>query len=431
MRVWRWLTRPFTAALVTGVADPPPPRAAWRTPDAFQHLSHYLPGTRIDVLVIGEIIAAIAIFAGTNSMLISANQAAGMPIGDGELLIVAAAAAAVPLLLREAWPLAAWRIAAVSMIFVVLLNQQVSDSPYPIGAVVMYLLVLYAVGVRCARHISVGVWLLSLLGMLIITPDGVVLLGAVMTAAALLFGYNVRVRRQAQRQVVEEEQRTEDERAARAVLEERSRIARELHDVVAHHMSVIAIQAEAAPIKAPADPEALKAELAAIRGTALAALTELRRVLGVLREGGNGPQTAPQPDVADIDQLLASSRAAGLAVTMTTSGRPPAPGGVGLATYRVLQESLSNALRHAPGATVRVHLAYHDDRLDLRVENDPPADRPTPPHSRGGQGLTGMRERVGAFGGTLTTGPTPAGGFSVAATIPYHFAPLTGSEPQP
>jgi signal transduction histidine kinase len=429
VRAWLALTRPFTAALVTGVADPPPPRARWRTPDAFQHLTLYLPISRIDVVIIGEIITALAIFAGTNSTLIAANDAApGTPIGDGELLFLASAAAAVPLVLRELWPLAAWRIALPSMLFVVsitdrIYNQSPGDgaNPYPVGAIITYLLVLYSVGVRCARHVSVGVWLLSFLGMLILTPGPIALLGAVMTAAALLFGYNVRVRRQAQRQVEEEEQRTEDERSARAVLEERSRIARELHDVVAHHMSVIAIQAEAAPIKAPADPEVLKAELAGIRGTALEALTELRRILGVLREGDEVLETAPQPDLAGIDQLLTSSRAAGLAVTMTTAGRPPpVPGGIGLAAYRVLQESLSNALRHAPGAAVRVQLAYHDDRLELRVENDPPPNhRSVPARTRGGQGLTGMRERVGAYGGALTTGPTAAGGFVVAATIPY------------
>jgi signal transduction histidine kinase len=310
----------------------------------------------------------------------------------------------------------------------VLLTEQVyaypggPPNPYPAGAVIMYLLVLYSVGVRCARHVSAGVWVLSLFAMLVLHPDPSIFLGAVMTAVPLLYGYNVRVRRQAQRQVAEEEQRTEDERAARAVLEERSRIARELHDVVAHHMSVIAIQAEAAPIKAPADPAVLKAELAGIRGTALEALTELRRILGVLREGDEAPQTAPQPDLAELDQLLASSRAAGLAVTMTTTGRLPATlGGIGLAAYRVLQESLSNALRHAPGAAVQVHLAYHDDRLSLRVENDPPPNHraAAPNRPRGGQGLTGMRERVGAFGGTLTTGPTPAGGFLVDATLPF------------
>lgn len=428
VRAAAWLVRPFHAALVTGEADPPTRKPEWRQPDAFQHLRHYLPFGRVDVVVIGEILTALAIFSGTLSQLNDANDRAGNPIGDGELLIVAALAAAVPVLLRELWPLAAWRIAFPSMVVVVLVAGAVNTypgapaNPYPAGAVLTYLLVLYAVGVRCPRPVSVGVWILTVLGMLILHPDPSLFLGAIMTAVALIFGYNVRVRRQAQRRVAEEERRTEDERSARAVLAERSRIARELHDVVAHHMSVIAIQAEAAPIKAPADPGVLKAELASIRGTALEALTELRRVLGVLREGEpeQAPETAPQPGLADLDELLASSRTAGLAVTLTTSGRPPPSlGGLGLTVYRVVQESLSNALRHAPGAAVRVYLGQENGHLRLRVVNDPPPPhRAGPTRSQGGQGLTGMRERVSAYGGRLTAGPTAEGGFAVAADLP-------------
>lgn len=434
------LARPFTSALVTGVADPPGRRPAWRTPEALQHLSRYLPAGSIDVVVLAEILTAIAILAGTNSLLISANQQAGTPVGDGELLILVAAAASLPLLLRDRWPLAAWRVAVPAMILVVAVTREAhaingggDANPYPPGAVLTYLLILYSVGVRCERRVSIGVWVVSVLGMWILHPTPSVFLGALMTGAALLYGYNVRVRRAAQRQVVEEEQRTEDERAARAVLEERSRIARELHDVVAHHMSVIAIQAEAAPIKAPEDPTVLKAELAGIRGTALEALAELRRVLGVLRNGDQAPETAPQPDLSNIDGLLASFRAAGLGVTVTTSGRPPPSlQGVGLTAYRVLQESLSNALRHAPGAAVRVHIDYRAGDLTLQVENGPPpAGHPRSPtgspeqsgaaaahRPRSGQGITGMRERVSAWGGTLTTGPTADGGFAVAATLP-------------
>ena len=134
--------------------------------------------------------------------------------------------------------------------------------------------------------------------------------------------------------------------------------------------------------------------------------------------------TAPQPDLSGLDQLLASARAAGLAVTLTTRGRiPGTAGGVGRTAYRILQESLSNALRHAPGAAVRVDLSYQDGpeeegQLSLRVENDPPPQPPVAPLRRGGQGLAGMRERVASDGGTLTTGPTPQGGFLVAATLP-------------
>jgi signal transduction histidine kinase len=438
VRAWTWLTRPFTAALMSGVADPPPRRPPeWRSPAALQHMAHYLPVSRIDVVVVGEIVTALAILSGMISLLNDANDRAGAPVADGEMLVLAAVATAMPVLLRELWPLAAWRLAVPAMIFVVAVTRQVytypgaPEHPYPAGAVIMYLLVLYSVGVRCPRHVSVGAWVVSVVGMLFLHPGPAIWLGAVMTGAALLFGYNVRVRRQAQRQVVEEEQRTEDERAARAVLQERSRIARELHDVVAHHMSVIAIQAEAAPIKAPDNAEVLKTELAGIRVTALQALAELRRTLGVLRNGEQAVETAPQPDLSGIEDLLARSRAAGQAVTLTVTGRPPAvSGGVGLAAYRVIQESLSNALRHAPGAAVHVHLAYHDSRLDLRVENDPPAAAgPVPARPRGGQGLAGMRERVGTFGGTLTVGPTAAGGFAVAASLPSGHSPVAPEQP--
>jgi signal transduction histidine kinase len=414
---------------VNGVADPPGPRPGWRRPAALQRLARHLPVSEVDIVVAAEVLLAFVVFAGTNSVLLSANPRAGTPVADGEMLILASLGASLPLLLRDLWPLAAWRVALPSMVVTVLVTERVysydgaPDNPYPVGAVVAYLLVLYSVGVRCPRQVSTGVWMISVLGMLILHPSPSLFLGALMSAAALLYGYNVRVRRQAQRRVVEQERRTEDERAARDVLEERSRIARELHDVVAHHMSVIAIQAEAAPIKAPADPEVLRAELAEIRATALEALTELRRILGVLREGDRAPATAPQPGLGDLDELLATSRAAGLAVTVTTSGRPaPAPSGVGLAAYRILQESLSNALRHAPGAAVRVHLDHRDGAIHLRVENDPPVRPAAVPRPRGGHGLTGMRERVGTVGGTLTTGPTPSGGFAVSAALPLDAA---------
>jgi signal transduction histidine kinase len=409
------LVLPFAAALVTGEADPPGPRPAWRHPRRLQLLTRVLPIARFDVVVAAEAVIAFFIFVGTLSQVSGGS-------GEGPVAALAALAASVPVLLRERWPLAAWRAALPFTVFVLLVTGQAyggDSGTYPAGAVIMYLLVLYAVGVRCPREVSLGVWAISVLTLFILNPDTSVYLGALMTGVALIYGYNVRVRRAAQRRAAEEEQRTEEERGAREVLEERSRIARELHDVVAHHMSVIAIQAEAAPIKAPDDPEALKRELAEIRLTALEALTELRRILGVLRQSSDTAGTAPQPGLADVDTLVASSRAAGQQVTLTTAGRPrPIPPGLGLTAYRILQESLSNALRHAPGAPVQVRLDYLDGELRLRVENEPAPQPPTAPRSRGGHGLAGMRERVGTAGGSLTTGPTDTGGFLVAATLP-------------
>ena len=193
------------------------------------------------------------------------------------------------------------------------------------------------------------------------TPQAVFL-----AAVPILLGVVVRVRRSGERQLEEQERRHSGERA---LLEERQPIARELHDVVAHHMSVIAIQAEAAPYKTADPPPELVESFGEIRASALAGLAELRRVLGVLRTGGQ--DTTPQPGLADLDALLDSARSGGVSVTVTRSGNPVTlPEGVDLSAYRIVQEALSNAMRHAPGSHVRLHLAYRPDSLALEICND-------------------------------------------------------------
>lgn len=158
------------------------------------------------------------------------------------------------------------------------------------------------------------------------------------------------------------------------MLTERQRIARELHDVVAHHMSMIAIQAEAAPYKVEAVPDETRRDLAEIRATALDALTELRRILGVLR-AEDGAETAPQPSLERIDELVANARGAGLRVETRFSGDLGGlPPGVGLTAYRILQEALSNAMRHAPGSRVDVEVSRDDGLVWLGVVNGPPGD---------------------------------------------------------
>jgi signal transduction histidine kinase len=230
------------------------------------------------------------------------------------------------------------------------------------------------------------------------------------------------VRRSGERQLAEQELRHSGERA---LLEERQRIARELHDVVAHHMSVIAIQAEAAPYKTADPPPELVESFSDIRASALAGLSELRRVLGVLRTGGQ--DTAPQPGLADLDALLDSARSGGVSVTVTRSGNPVRlPEGVDLSAYRIVQEALSNAMRHAPGSHVELHLAYRPDALALEICNDATlravpvlvASGDRAASGGGGHGLVGMRERATMLGGSLDAGPTVDGGFRVAAVLP-------------
>jgi signal transduction histidine kinase len=188
--------------------------------------------------------------------------------------------------------------------------------------------------------------------------------------------------------------------------------------VVAHHMSVIAIQAEAAPYRVPDPPEELASSFATIRASATEGLRELRRVLGVLRADGDAGDPAPQPDLGRLDELVAGVAAAGLAVTTTVTGAPrPLPPGVGLSAYRIVQEALSNVLRHANGSDVRVEIVYRPAALELRVRNGPPPVPPAPSPGAG-HGLPGMRERAAMLGGELAAGPDPDGGYAVAAVLP-------------
>ncbi|MFI6644323.1 sensor histidine kinase [Streptomyces sp. NPDC050504] len=241
-------------------------------------------------------------------------------------------------------------------------------------------------------------------------------------AVAVTVGAALNGRRQARTQLAEQTTLTEAERARATLLEERSRIARELHDVVAHHMSVISIQAQVAPHLVQDPPRELRENLQGIRENALEALTELRRVLGVLRsEDPDSPTTptqAPQPTLDDLPALVANVRGAGLDVTTATRGEArPLPQGVELSAYRIVQEALSNTLRHAPGARATVAVEYAGRALRLRVANTPPT-APAPPSPGAGHGLLGMRERAVMLGGELAAGPTPDGGYEVTAFLP-------------
>jgi signal transduction histidine kinase len=201
---------------------------------------------------------------------------------------------------------------------------------------------------------------------------------------------------------------------------ERARIARELHDVVAHHISMVAVQAETARLTTPGMPAAGAQRLSAIGDTARAALTEMRRLLGVLREDARaeGADRRPQPGLKQLNELLDESRdASGAGTRLIVWGTPATfDPGVELAAYRIVQEALTNARRHAPGAAVDVELHYAADALLLRIRDNGPGPAPAVP--AGGNGLLGMRERAAAVGGELTTGPAAGGGFLVVASLP-------------
>jgi signal transduction histidine kinase len=210
---------------------------------------------------------------------------------------------------------------------------------------------------------------------------------------------------------------------------ERARISRELHDVVAHHISMIAVQAESARLTTPGMPAAGAQRLAAIGDTARSALTEMRRLLGVLREDTSDDDLAgrqPQPGLRQLTELLDATRdASGVGARLIVRGRLPIlDPGVELAAYRIIQEALTNARRHASGAAVDVELHHTGHTLAVRIRDNGPGPPPAVPN--GGHGLAGMRERAAAVGGELRTGMAAGGGFQVTASLPAEAEEVAG-----
>jgi signal transduction histidine kinase len=219
-----------------------------------------------------------------------------------------------------------------------------------------------------------------------------------------------------------------DAQAKIAAAAERARIARELHDVIAHHVSVMVVQADGAGYALRSDPATAETALKAISGTGRQALTEMRRLLGVLRTAGDQPGLTPMPGLSELRELLDQARSAGLAVTYTLAGTPrELPDGAELAAYRVVQESLTNTRKHAGlAASAAVTLRYEPDGLTVEVTDDGMATTSGEP---AGHGLAGMRERIEMYGGTVQAGPLPGGGFRVLARLPCDGAACQPTAP--
>ncbi|MEE1753323.1 sensor histidine kinase [Streptomyces sp. SP18CS02] len=355
-------------------------------------------------------------------------------VDDGVAGILAMAQT-VPLWLAVTRPLKAWWIILSADVLgaVVLLGAEgVEDRSWPWTpmAVVGYLVLMVAVGLREPRRTLLGVWLTTgALGFVceLLSPrrgDGVHMLLFVLSGVVLLITGALRERGEAQRRLVEQETISEAERAGRTLLEERARIARELHDVVAHHMSVITVQADSAPYRIEGLPEAAREEFSAIASSARESLAEMRRLLTVLRSDGTEGERAPQPGLDRVQQLVEATVRAGVPAELSLPAELGArqgtvPRAVSLSAYRIVQEALANVVRHAPGAPTRVSVSAADGVLTVLVVNGASAEPRSPLESVGtGHGLVGMRERVRLTGGTLDTGPLPDGGFRVAARLP-------------
>ena len=375
-------------------------------PGAVEHLGTWDRLRRADHRIWDALLALALLFGGILALAIEPPDARG-PIAIGVALVLAQN---VPIAWRRRAPLVVAAVVVVSDALLTYLGYEatsgvsVAIALYTAAAyrererVAPVLLLLAAVAVPLAFVVNEGNWVETVLGVIVIA-------GVPITYGRIVFNRRARIVR-------------DRELAAReAVIVERARIARELHDVVAHHMSVMVVQAGAARAVVDADPEAAVDALRRIEASGRAGLTEMRRLLEILKSQERDRDRAPQPGLAHLDELLAGMRATGLPVEAVIEGSPqPLPPGVDLSAYRIVQEALTNTLKHAGEAHARVLLRYAPDALDIEVADDgsgaPVGD------GGGGQGLIGMRERVQLFGGTLESGPRPGGGFIVRARLP-------------
>ncbi|MGY0017570.1 sensor histidine kinase [Streptomyces sp. YJ-C3] len=344
-------------------------------------------------------------------------------LNDDFLSPISGLTAAAPVALTLIRPILAWWLSLAAAPLLVMASSA-ELSPWTVGSIVGHTAVMAVVAARTRPRTAAWMWVISGVYALF---AGEVFGGwygsdafpmAVFSGVVLALVCMVQVSSSAKRQVAEERTVTAVERDKRTLLEERTTIARELHDVVAHHMSVVAIQAEAAPYRVENPPPELEQAFVTIRENAVAALTELRRVLGVVRAEDYEAPDAPQPTLADLDRLLENVRDAGLTVSKTVTGAVrELPSGVELSAYRIVQEALSNTLRHAPGAEAAVEVSYVLGGLGLRIVNGRPDSlAKTSPGS--GHGITGMRERVSMLSGEMTAGETADGGYEVAVFLP-------------
>ena len=381
-------------------------------------------GSRLPAPVADGALAWLVIAAAIGSAVghRTAEHIASRPVAA----VLLSLAIGLPLLVRRRVPL---QVLAVVEAGIALYSLLVDANPGPAGLGLA--IAVYTVATRTPRRVSIRA-ALGVGGLNTLIYLGTIAAGRFDTATSLLFadvlvagswaiGDNIATRR-AYLAALEDRaarlEREQQERAERAVVDERSRIARELHDIVAHHVSAIAVQAGAAEEVAETDPAAARRALGAIQATSREALTEMRALVGVLRAEASDPAgLAPQPGLAMIERLAAQTRAAGLDVAVQVEGAiRPLPGALDLSAFRIVQEALTNTLRHAHASRADVVVRYAADSVELEVSDDGTSAATTPPGD--GRGLVGMRERVALFGGRLDVGRGPQGGFRVRALLP-------------
>jgi signal transduction histidine kinase len=346
--------------------------------------------------------------------------ATGTPSGAALLLAVVAGGV---LALRRMAPLAVLATTGAATVAIVALG----DDP----SFVSVLIALYTTAALCERRVSLAalaptVAIAATLSALTADAPGRetsatfgAIIASMLALGTWVLGAYVQTQRRYRRELQERAASAEREReqlARIAVHKERASIARELHDIVAHSVSVMLVGVRGARDALQASPEVAEETLARVERSGEQSLAELRRILALLRGPEQRAESHPQPSLTELDELVASYRAAGLPVRLDVVGEPtPLPSGVELSVYRIAQEALTNALKHTNPTNVTVTLAFRDSGLELEVVDD---GTPTLGAATAGQGLVGMRERVALLGGELATGPREGGGFRVAARLP-------------
>lgn len=405
----------MNAATPEGAQARSPRRASRRV---LETSARWLPaGRRLDVLVV--VVTAVLYSVAWPTLHVTHEVSPA-------IAPIVAALSTFPFLLVRANPAVGWAVSAGAAVIVPLAFDRLPgyDFPWQVTHLMVLLALILAVALRCPLQIVALVWVSSALLLFGYTPGSDGVGWSVGISAIVLFGLLIRWLVLSRRQLAKQEEVSELERARRTVLEEKAKIARDLHDVVAHHMSLVVVQAQSAPYRIDDVSPAAAEEFESIGATAREALNEIRGMLGVLRSDGVLTSSTPAPGTADIPALLESALRAGVPLSWHCSGDPTSvPETTGLALYRILQESLSNASRHASGANVRVHLDYRATVTMLHVVNGPRGSSESPTtkvdhHGGGGHGIRGMRDRAAAVSGRLDAQRRPDGGFEVVAQLP-------------
>jgi signal transduction histidine kinase len=383
----------------------------WRS--YFRPVLERLGRTRVGSAAAQDAAIAVAVAA-----LAEYECLSGQVTGPRAAAVPLALVMTLPLALRRRWPMPVLAVVMLSFVFQV--GAHVHLEQGSLASVIAGLLAVYTVAAHSSRQVALfgAVFAYAVIAGTVLRGTGGLGWGLVLVGGAWAAGTAIGARHAQAEAAVERARELEREReslALQAVADERVRIARELHDVVTHSVSVMVVQAGAADQVLPPGGDQAREALAAIQTTGRQALRELRRLLGVLRTEDGEPTLGPQPGLAAVDEIAQKVRQAGTPVAVRVEGSARLPAGVDLAAFRIVQEALTNALKHAPGREIEVRIGYRSDALDIEVAN---AVARVNGVRQNGHGLIGMRERAQLYGGSVDAAADESGRFVVRAHLP-------------